>query len=329
MNIMYLCDNHYAMILGISILSLLDSNKDAESINIFLVNDKISDDNINKISKLVDSYNRKLIILEKPNIKALLGCKVKTYCWIENVFSKVLLSEVFKDYKEIHRIIFIDSDTLIVGSLKDLWNMDLESHIGAGVCEAMGNIHKRVIGLSKEDNYFNGGMFLIDLDKWRNTDVDAKASEFVNRYRGELEYTDESVLNGILSQDLKRISPKYNLTSLSIYFTTDELKTYRKSYINYSEEERQEAIGEAKIIHFTSTFLDVRPWVEGCKHPYAQKWLEYKAKSFWADEPMMMDARSTMKRIVQNIALIMPKSIRLPITGMIHAYIKPIKYVIR
>lgn len=329
MNIMYLCDNNYAMVLGISILSLLESNKVAGTINIFLVNDNISDENINKISKLVDQYNRKLYIIEKPNFKTLLGCKVEMQCWVENVFSKVFLGEVFKNYKEVHRIIFIDSDTLVVGSLEDLWKLDLESYIGAGVCEAMGNIHKRVIGLSKKDNYYNAGMLLIDLDKWKNKDIDLKASEYVHRYRRKLEYTDESVLNGILSRDLKRISPQYNLTSLSIYFTPDELKTYRKSYINYSEKELQEALSEAKIIHFTATFLDVRPWVVGCKHPYAQKWLEYKEKSFWSDEPMMKDSRSKIKRLVRSIALIIPKRIRIPIAGIMHAYIKPIKYIIR
>lgn len=329
MNVMYLCGDSYAMVLGISILSLLESNRDAESIQIFVVADDISDGNLDKIRKTVEAYNRKMVALKKPDIKGLLGCRVEMHWWVENVFSRVFLGEVFKSYTDVHRVIYIDCDTLVVGSLKDLWDMDLGSYIGAGVCEAMGDAHKKAIGLPKEDNYFNAGMFLIDLDKWKNAGIDAKASDFVNRQKGKLEYADESVLNGVLSRNLKRISPKYNLTSLSVYFTSDELKTYRKSYINYSEGEREEALADARVIHFTSTFLDVRPWVEGCHHPYTEKWLEYKKRSYWAEEPLLADARPAKKRLARNLALAMPRKIRLEITGMIHAYIKPMKYVIR
>lgn len=327
MNVMYLCDDNYAMIAGVSILSLMENNRDMEAINIFLVSDGISDCNIEKIKLCVKQYNRNLVILEKPDIKSLLGCNVEMHWWIENVFSRVFLGEVFKDYREVRRLIYIDCDTLIVGSLQDLWDMDLGGRTGAGVCEAMGNIHKKVIGLSKEDNYFNAGMFLIDLNKWREADVDAKASEFVNRKNGRLEYADESVLNGVLSKELKRVSPKYNLTSLSFYFTADELKIYRKSYINYSENERQEALADGRIIHFTSTYLDVRPWVEGCHHPYTDQWLDYKNKSLWAEKPLMPDNRSRKKKLARALALAMPKCLRLPVTGFMHAYVKPCRYV--
>lgn len=37
MNIMYLCDDSYAMIAGVSIYSLLKNNQDIDTINIFLL----------------------------------------------------------------------------------------------------------------------------------------------------------------------------------------------------------------------------------------------------------------------------------------------------
>lgn len=327
MNIMYLCDDNYVMIMGISILSLLDKNKDIEVINIFWVADNVSYLNVEKVKRCVAAYNRNLYIIKKPDIQALLGCDVTINWWVDNVFSRVFLGEIFKEYEEIEKLIYIDCDTLVTGSLKDLWNLDLGNQMGAGVCEAMGNIHKKAIGLSKEENYFNAGVFLIDLVKWKIANIDSKMSYFVKSRKGRLEYADESVLNGVLSMKLKRLSPKYNLTSLSIYFTVDELKLYRKSYINYSEYERQEALTDARIIHFTSSYLDVRPWVEGCQHPYTDKWLRYKEKSLWADEPLMKDNRSVKKRLARKMVLLLPPKIRLQITGFIHAYIKPLKYV--
>lgn len=329
MNVMYLCDNSYAMMAGISIYSLLDNNLDADEINIFLIADNISEENCEKLQAVVNSYKRKIIFIAKPDIKSFLGRKVETHWWTDNVFSRIFLGEVLKDFQFVHKLIYIDCDTLVIGSIKDLWQLELHGNIGAGVCEAMGNLHKKAIGLSKKDNYFNAGMFLIDIDRWRLSNKDHVAKEFVKSTKGKLEYADESVFNGIISKELVRLSPKYNLTSLSIYFTVDELKMYRKSYISYSKDERQEALDDPRIIHFTSTYLDVRPWVEGCRHPYAGRWLRYKETSLWADEPCMKDNRSAKKRLAKKMVFLLPKYLRLQITGIIHAYIKPLKYVLQ
>ena len=327
MNVMYLCNNNYAMVAGVSICSLLDHNLDIDEINIFLVADNIANGNLKRLQSIVDFYNRNLFIIPKPDMKELLECDVETHWWIDNVFSRILLGEVLKEYRFVHRLIYIDCDTLIVGSIKDLWELDLCGNIGAGVCEAMGNVHKKAIGLSKEDNYFNAGMFLVDVDRWRLENKDNAARKFIKEVRGKLEYADESVLNGILAKEMLRLSPKYNLTSLSFYFTSKELIKYRKSYINYTEEERIEALNDARIVHFTSTYLDVRPWVEGCRHPYTEKWHEYKEKTPWKNQELRKDNRTIVKRIARKAAILMPKQMRLLLTGLVHAYIKPLKYM--
>lgn len=329
MNVMYLCNDSYAMIAGVSIYSLLEHNLDVDEINIFLVTDDVLENSRKKLQSIVDAYNRKIYFIPKPDMKELIGCEVETHWWIDNVFSRVFLGEVLNEYAFVHRLIYIDCDTLIVGSIKDLWELDLCGNIGAGVCEAMGNLHKRAVGLSRKDYYFNAGMFLVDVDRWRLENKDNAAKKFIKDVKGKLEYADESVLNGILAKELLRLLPKYNLTSLSFYYTAKELRLYRKSYINYTEEERVESLKDARIIHFTSTYLDVRPWSGGeCRHPYAHKWHEYKEKTPWKEQVFGNDNRSIIKKAVQKTAMLMPKKIRLLITGFVHAYIKPLKYIL-
>ena len=327
MNIMYLCDNNYAFIAGISILSLLDNNKDADIINFFLIEDGIDGENKDKLKKIVDDYHRNIVFIPKPNLKPLLGDKIELHWWIENVFSRVFLEEVFKDYPDMERLLYIDCDTVVLGKLTDLWDMDLGDNICAGVYEAMGNLHKKAIGLKPSDAYYNAGMFLIDLIKWRDYNVDRLSSEFVQSHEGKLEYADESVLNGVLSSKIMRVNPKYNVTSLTVYFSEKELKRYRKSYYTHTEKERKEALEDPRIVHFTSTFLDNRPWVENCNHPFREKWEFYKKMSPWNDMALAKDNRSKKKIIAKNIAMKMPKSLRIETTGFIHAYIKPLKYI--
>ena len=187
MKVMYLCDNNYAYIAGISILSLMDNNQDADNITFYIIEDGVDDYNKSKLVQIVNEYGRDIIFIPKPNLKPFLGERIELHWWIENVFSRVFLQEVFKDYPDIDRLLYIDCDTLILGNLKELWNVKLEGDfVGAGVCEAMGSLHKKAIGLSKEDNYYNAGMFLIDMVKWRSLDIDQKATVFVQKYNGNM-----------------------------------------------------------------------------------------------------------------------------------------------
>lgn len=327
MNIMYLCDDNYVYIAAVSIISLLENNQEADYIHIYLVSEGISNSNKEKLFRTVEKYGRKLIILEKPNLKLLIGCRVETHWWIENVFSRVFLKEVFKDFPEIERVIYIDCDTLVVGCLKDLWEIDLENNVAAGVLEAMGNMHKKAIGLKKHDPYFNAGVFVIDMNKWRECNYDKKASSFIKNMNGKLEYADESVLNGILAKKMKIIPLKYNVTSLSIYFDIDEITKYRKPFFHYNENERRESLDDARIIHFTSTYTDVRPWTRGSKHPYANEWIKIKNESLWNNYMLENDKRGIKKKICSSLVLLLPRNIRLFITGIMHAYVKPIRYV--
>lgn len=329
MNIMYLCNDAYVYIAAVSIISLLENNKDADNIRIFIVGEEISEDNKNKLHQTVYAYNRDLIILDKPDIKGLIGCEIETHWWIENVFSRVFLGEVFKNHPDINKLIYIDCDTLIVGSLLDLWEIDLENHIAAGVLEAMGGFHKKAIGLQSWEPYFNAGMILVDLNKWRKENYDEKAKDFIRKVNGEMEYADESVLNGIAATDMKIVSPKYNLTSLSVYFSIHEVQIYRKPCFHYSEEELREALEDARIIHFTSSFVDVRPWIEGSAHPYAHQWEMIKNSCMWRNQPIVKDNRNIKKRIARKCVMVLPIKIRLQVTGFLHAYIKPLKYVLK
>lgn len=328
MDIMYLFDNNYAYIAGISMLSLMDNNKDVDKITFYCVADNVTEDNLGKLRMIVNEFHREIVFIPKPNLKPLLGENIELHWWVENVFSRVFLQEVFKDYSELERVLYIDCDTLVLGSLKELWDMRLEGFIGAGVCEAMGDLHKKAIGLDRSSYYFNAGMFLIDLKRWRECEIDQKASQFVKKHKGKLEYADESVLNGVLADQLMRIAPKFNITSLTIYFSEKELRKYRKSFYTHTEKERSEALSDPRIVHFTSTFLDNRPWVEHCHHPYRKKWDDYKEISPWRDVKSSKDNRSKMKKIARMLALKMPPAIRIETTGFVHAYIKPLRYLI-
>lgn len=326
MNILYASDDNYAEIMGTSIVSLLENNKDIDDINIFIVQDQISENNQKKITELVSSYNRKATILDKPDIRGMLGVELKTLRWSDSAFSRLFLKKLFGSNTTIDRILYLDCDVMIVDSLKQLYEMDIEGYLGAACLECMGNNHKKIIGRNPENNYLNSGVLLVNVKKWIKDDIDTLEGNFIKRYKGKIEYVDQGVINGTISDSFKIVSPRYNLTAMAYDMTYEEMQIYRKPSFGYSKEEWENALINPAIVHFTTSFLSIRPWYEGSKHPYAAKWMEYHEMTLWKKTGyrVLKDAKKRENKI--KLFKIFPRNIGIYIAGFLHCYIKPIMF---
>ena len=54
MNVVYSSSDSYAPIAGVSIMSLLHNNTDADEINIYMIDNNISDENKKRFENMVD-----------------------------------------------------------------------------------------------------------------------------------------------------------------------------------------------------------------------------------------------------------------------------------
>ena len=327
MNVMYAADDGYAEIAGVSIESLLDKNRDVESITIFFVEDRISEENKSSLNRTVEKYKRKIEFIPKPDIRSLCGTELTTLRWSDSAYSRLYLDVVFKDYPDIHKLLYLDCDTLIVDSLEDLWNEDVGDYLGAAVFECMSNMHKRIIGAKPSDNYINTGVILFNVDRWKAEKVIKLCTEFIKKYRGSTEYVDQGVINGTVSNRFKIVNPRYNLTALSWDVSYEEMQVYRKPDHGYSKEVWEEAKKHPAVIHFTTSFLSIRPWLEGSSTPWTIKWREYKAQSEWKDEPLRTTKKSSSRKI--KAFNMLPRKAGIAVAGALHAYAKPVVYELK
>lgn len=329
MNVMYAADDNYAEIMGISILSLLKNNTQISDIDIYIVEDGISLDNIKKIQDMIEVYHRNVFFFKKPDIRGKLGVELKTLRWSDSAYSRLFLKELFKEYKSVKKLLYLDCDTMIVSSLQELWETDINDNLGAACLECMSNMHKRIIGAKKTDNYINTGMLLLNVEKWINDNIEAEVSEFIKKYHGKTEYVDQGVINGTVSNQFKLVSPRYNLTALAYDFTYEEMQIYRKPQFGYSEREWKKAVENPVVIHFTTSFLSVRPWYEGSEHPYAKMWKEYHEESPWKDASYRKIKNRKSRDRKEQLYNRTPRWIAVRIAGVLHSYVKPIVYLIK
>src|ERR1700754_1405959 len=84
----------------------------------------------------------------------------------------------------------MDVDTLVLGDLGELFTLDLGGRVLAAAIEPSdptlgsprGLEHHAEVGLPPDLPYFNAGVLVIDLDRWRADEVGVRAVEHVRRW---------------------------------------------------------------------------------------------------------------------------------------------------
>lgn len=322
MNVMYASDNNFAEVMAVSIKSLIDTQ--TADLRIFIVDNGISEQNKKAIVSLKDEKTT-IVFIEQPNIKELLGLDLVTLRWGYSAFSRLFLKEILVDYADVKRILYLDCDTLIVDALDELWNTDLDGYLGAACLECISNLHKKIIDASPEDNYVNTGVLLIDVERWISENVSDIIVEFIKKHKGKIECVDQGVINGTISNRFLIVSPRYNLTALAYDFDYSEMQIFRKPEFGYSENEWSEALNSPAVIHFNKSFLSIRPWYEGSRHPYTKEWVKIKKWTGWRAESLRNI--SLKRKFILLFINLLPRKLMIYIAGFLHAYIKPLVFL--
>jgi lipopolysaccharide biosynthesis glycosyltransferase len=166
----------------------------------------------------------------------------------------------------INRAIYLDCDIIANTSLHELWQTNLEGNVIAAVEDA--GFHDRLekMGITKEnEKYFNSGMMLIDLVRWRARSTTQKVLDYINQNPEKLRFHDQDALNANLYDDWLHLHPQWNAQSNIIMETIFPPRT---ELLEPYAETRE----DPKLIHFCG---HVKPWHEGCEHPYADVYLKY------------------------------------------------------
>lgn len=325
MNIVYSSSDSYSQIAGISILSLLEHNTKIDDIHIYLIDNNISEKNKRNINGIVESFNRKITYIPPLNIEQLSDTHINVGRWNISTFYRLFLATMLPD--NLDRILFIDCDTLVMQDLTELYEMDMQDKWLYGVDDYRGAAYRTNLGLNPDDNYINNGVLLMDLNAWRENKVETMFLQYIHDNQGDITFVDQGVQNGVLSKIGKNgiIHTKYNCMTVFFAFNYHNLIKLRKPPVARSEKEYEEAVKNPVIVHFQSCFrMSIRPWVKGCKHPYAQKYLEYKNKSPWKDEPMFEDDRTVPQKILSAGTSVMPEGLMVNCVSFIHTKIYPL-----
>jgi lipopolysaccharide biosynthesis glycosyltransferase len=320
MNVVYASDDNFAEIMGVSICSLFENNKDVAELTVYVLDDNISEKNKCKLDDLAKTYGRKIQYRSIENIKS----KLATLCQQRGslcTFSRLMLSQLLP--LNIDRILYLDCDTIVRKNLLDFYNQNFDGKIVCGVLDCISKQHRTRIDLDEKAIYINAGMMLIDFQAWQKKSIDQKIEEIINKYSGHVPYADQGIANISLQGEIKLVHPRYNCMSIFTAFPFDHLLKYRKPSFCDSRADIDEAKKDPAIVHFVTLFCISRPWFKNSSGRFFDEWKQYKQHSPWKYAPEREQKKHTFQHIGAYLYRIAPPNISLAILGFLHSRVKP------
>lgn len=238
-NICTLSDNNYAQHLGVMIASVLINSKKEDKIAIHVLDGGISEKNKKRLERLKSIKNFS-INYHKVNDEDLKECK-SSYLPLVSYYN--FLPQ--KYLPNLNKIVFLDSDMVILDSLSELFSIDIGNNVIAACEDPVGRINMKRLGISDDYFYFNTGTMIMNLKLWREQDIFSQLIQYVKDYQDKILYMDQDVLNDVLHTKSFKLPLKWN----SIHFTDGH--TYKD--IN----EYEEALNNPAIIHYA---MKDKPW---------------------------------------------------------------------
>jgi lipopolysaccharide biosynthesis glycosyltransferase len=187
---------------------------------------------------------------------------------------------------DIERVIYIDSDTIVVDSLLKLWNTDIGSKPIAGCADEGGVTQSKRLNLPLSHTYFNSGILIFNLDEIRNSKILDDALQTYDVYKNVITLQDQDLLNILFCNRTYILPLKWNINNI--------IFAYSGILPSYSVADAREAVTDPGILHFTGPH---KPWARTCVNPLSALYWHYRNTTPWRESLAQRVARNVRERV--------------------------------
>lgn len=297
MNIVVASDENYVPHLETLLVSLGETNSDVDLLKIHILDGGISDKSRRDINRLQEKYKNFIFVFYNMTEKIifdLLGGSI-TKDRSLSTFARIFIPDLISDEKAI----YFDVDGIVLGDLREFYQIDITNFAIAGVSDTNPISRHRNVGLDDQDVYINAGVILWNLDFCRKINFTQQCKDFVKKYDGKVDAMDQGTINGVLGSQklIKVLHPKFNVfTSLYQLEKKQILRIYHLPDF-YSDSQIQEAVNNPVFVHFTPN-MTTRPWVKNCKHPMKDEYWRFRSMTEFSEKNLETDKRCLKLRLL-------------------------------
>lgn len=197
--IFFASDTNYCPLLATAIASILTNAGPEDEFSLHIVDSGLTEQDLQNIDELKKIKDFK-VAYYRPNLREYIEYLRDDIGNFPIVVNARLFVEKFLP-ETLDKVIYLDADIVALGSLRELWEMDLGDHFVAAVPDPKMRLsHRQALGLPKEHKYFFSGGLVINLKKWREIRALDNFLKICLEIKDKIEFPDQDVLNTFASR---------------------------------------------------------------------------------------------------------------------------------
>ncbi len=158
---------------------------------------------------------------------------------------------IAKALPQLDKALYIDSDVLVLHDLSNIYNTDITDKYLAVVKDPswfFENMHVLELNLQERGFYFNSGVMLMNLKKFRDDGLEAKLEDYTNNnFRT---YMDQDALNVVVGNDVVLLP--FEANAMNFFFEHNDLNTMGQFY-GRQWQTYEDVFAPVTILHFASS----------------------------------------------------------------------------
>ncbi len=278
-NVAFAADTNYAQHVAVAMASVMKNIKGDSAMRFFLLSDGIEDALLRRIEETAACFHAELAVIDLS--KAAGFKKVYTSGHISRAaYFRLALPDILP--ADVTKVIYCDTDLLVLDDISKLWGMDLQGMPLAAVPDYGIMASKRsmkekreTIGLPEGAEYFNSGVLVIDLLKWRECGYAQQVVDVAAKK--DLRHHDQDALNQVFIGKWKELPLSWNVIPPVMQLLPKVLRNgkFRRNALA--------ARRSISILHYAGR---CKPWDFARAKGFNETYYAYLALTSFAGEPM-------------------------------------------
>ena len=269
-------DDGFAMPLAVALRSALDTLAGPHTLAAHVLDGGIRAENRARLERSLLSPRLELrFVAPDPKLLARIQHRGRVS---HATYFRILAADLLP--ADLPRAIYLDADVLVEADLARLWK---ESQRGlpvlavrdAGapmVSSPRGLLNHRELGLAPDLGYFNAGVMLLDLERWRAEGLGGRLLDYLEGHADSIRWWDQDALNAVLAARWGELDPRWNQTPQFWEGMQGDDDPFTPGL-------REKVIRDPWIVHY-STWS--KPWHWSCTHPARGRFFEVLDRTEWA-----------------------------------------------
>jgi len=256
-------DSRYLLPLSVMLRSLVDNVASERHVDVYILHSHVDADDRHRVTSGLPA-GRCSVHWISINESAIAGVPLWGRMPVATYF-KLLVADCLPG--KIERAIWLDCDLLVNCDITELWDVDLQDFPVAAaqdrlvpLASSRGGIQSRSsLGISDHAKYFNAGVMLIDLARWRAARVADSALNYLRAHWKSVAFWDQEGLNVALAGQWMELAPRWN-RNVSV------------------PGDRALGAVDGSILHFAGR---LKPWLYKIRDPEFSLYLSYLDRTSW------------------------------------------------